>query len=80
MQNKEKADTLFHAAAVLTSFYILALNLVHWLYAFKMWAVGEKLQLIREKKDPESNIKSQTAIYYSIIAWILLGSVLYGYN
>jgi hypothetical protein len=45
-----------------------------------MWAVGEKLQLILEKKDPESNIKSQTAIYYSIIALILLGSVLYGYN
>jgi len=65
---------------MLTACYVFTLGLLHWFYAFKMWAVGEKLKLIGENKDPESNIKSQNAIFYSIIALDLLGSILYGYS
>jgi len=45
LHENNKADILFHTAAVLTAVEVACLCLVHWLYAFKMWVVSKKLFL-----------------------------------
>lgn len=57
-ENQAKADNLFHTYAILGFFYYFPTALLHWIYAFKMWTVGEKMKLINQKKDPDSNLKS----------------------
>jgi len=50
----EQASDLFKATAVLIGIYFLAYNLLHWIYAFKFWFLAKKMELMKNKQDPDS--------------------------
>lgn len=39
--NNTRANHLFKSSGITYALYIISIAYLHWLYAFKMWAVGE---------------------------------------
>ena len=65
--------------SVLAAFCLLLLNLVHWIYAFKIWLLSKKIEWdIQKKKFLDQNTKCYSIIYIAMIFCVFLGGFCFG--
>jgi hypothetical protein len=65
--------------AAVAAFCLCLLNLVHWIYAFKIWLLSKKIEWdIQKKKSLEQNTKCYSIIYILMMCLILVGGICFG--